>query len=77
MIRDNTLGGNMVAGVNFRDDSRLYDAPFDIVVEGNVANGDLIRRCGEWGIVCIDTFAPSVAPPATPDTAGIPDEVPA
>jgi hypothetical protein len=59
VIRNNTLGGNMVAGVNFRDDSRLYDAPFDIVVEGNVPNGDLIRRCGEWGIVCIDTFAPS------------------
>jgi hypothetical protein len=60
-IRGNTLGGNVTAGVNFRDDNRLYDAPFDVVVEGNVPNGDLLRRCGEWGIVCIDTF-----PPATP-----------
>lgn len=58
-IRGNTLGGNVTAGVNFRDDSRLYDAPFDIVVEGNVHNGDVLRRCGEWGIVCIDRSSPS------------------
>lgn len=58
-IRGNTLGGNVTAGVNFRDDNRIYDAPFEVVVEGNVPNGDVLRRCGEWGIVCIDTSPPS------------------
>ena len=58
-VRDNILGGNVTAGVNFRDDNRPYDAPFDVVVEGNVPNGDLIRRCGEWGIICVDTLPPS------------------
>ncbi|HEX6130337.1 MAG TPA: right-handed parallel beta-helix repeat-containing protein, partial [Actinomycetota bacterium] len=58
VVRDNVLGGNEVAGVNFRDDTRVYDAPFDVVVEGNVANGDRLLRCGEWGIVCVDASPP-------------------
>ncbi|MGZ8594590.1 MAG: right-handed parallel beta-helix repeat-containing protein [Actinomycetota bacterium] len=45
IIRNNILGGNMVAGINFRDDSRPYNAPFQITVSGNVLNGDRMLNC--------------------------------
>jgi parallel beta-helix repeat protein len=67
LIADNTLGGNMVAGINFRDDGRPEggtpaenglgccvgtDAPFDISVEDNDLNGDHVLHCGTMGVVC-------------------------
>ncbi len=52
VIRGNTLGGNQVAGINFRDDSRLLDAPFAIVVDDNVLSGDRLLHCGDWGVNC-------------------------
>jgi hypothetical protein len=51
-VRNNVLGHNEVAGINVRDDSRPYDAPFDISVTGNTMNGDALLHCGEWGITC-------------------------
>ena len=72
-ITANILGGNMNAGIAFLDDSRLYDAPFDIAVERNRPNGDAILRCGEWGITCSDNVdvteppPPDVTAPSTPD----------
>lgn len=51
-ITGNILGGNVIAGINFRDDSRVYDAPFDISVTNNTLNGDALLKCGQWGIVC-------------------------
>ena len=71
-ITENVLGGNMVAGVNFHDDSRLYDPPFAIAVERNRPNGDAILRCGEWGITCADNEdvqeppPPDLTPPSVP-----------
>ncbi len=53
-IRDNVLGHNEVAGINFRDDSRPYDAPFHIVVSGNELNGDVLLRCESLGVTCSD-----------------------
>ncbi len=52
-IRDNVLGGNMEAGINVRDDSRIYDAPFGIRIEGNDMRGDRLLHCGEWGVTCV------------------------
>jgi hypothetical protein len=51
-IRANTLGGNMVAGINVRDDSRQYNVPFNILIEGNTLNGDRIVGCGLSGVTC-------------------------
>ena len=52
-IYGNILGGNVVAGINFRDDSRPYAPPFNIAVQGNQMNGDLVRNChSEWSIIC-------------------------
>ncbi len=67
VIRGNRLGGNMVAGINFRDDGRPeggtkeqngpgccvgYDVPFNILVEGNVLGGDRLLNCSLAGITC-------------------------
>jgi parallel beta-helix repeat protein len=60
VIRDNVLGGNAVAGINFRDDARPagsnagvgYDQPFAILVEGNDLNGDRLLNCLLAGITC-------------------------
>jgi hypothetical protein len=52
VIRDNVLGGNMASGITHRDDSRQYNAPFNILVTGNDLNGDQLQKCGQWGIVC-------------------------
>jgi hypothetical protein len=54
IIRNNILGNNEVAGINVRDDSRPYAAPFHIVVTGNVLNGDDLLRCGSLGVRCSD-----------------------
>jgi hypothetical protein len=51
-IRNNILGDNEVAGINFRDDGRQYDAPFNILAEFNTLNGDLVRNCDIAGITC-------------------------
>jgi len=52
VIRGNILGGNAVAGINFRDDSRPYNVPFNILVEGNTMNGDRLLGCGLGGVTC-------------------------
>jgi parallel beta-helix repeat protein len=52
IIRNNILGGNMVAGINFRDDGRDYPKPFEISVTGNDLNGDALLKCGTMGIIC-------------------------
>jgi parallel beta-helix repeat protein len=54
-IYGNVLGGNEVAGINFRDDSRAYAPPFNIRVYDNMLNGDRIANCeSSWDIVCVD-----------------------
>lgn len=60
VIRNNILGGNRVAGINFRDDCRPacsnaqkgYNAPFNILVTGNTLNGDAVLNCDIAGITC-------------------------
>ena len=52
IIDGNTLAGNQVAGINFRDDTRLFDAPFAVNVRNNSLGQDTLLRCGEWGITC-------------------------
>jgi parallel beta-helix repeat protein len=66
-IYDNVLGGNAVAGINFRDDNRPeggtmdqngpgccngYTAPFNISVHDNKLNGDRVLKCGTLGVTC-------------------------
>ena len=52
-IYGNVLGGNTVAGINFRDDSRPFAPPFNIAVHDNQMHGDEVRNCrSEWSIVC-------------------------
>jgi parallel beta-helix repeat protein len=54
-IYGNVLGGNALAGINFRDDFRAYAPPFNIRVHHNVLNGDMISNChSEWDVVCRD-----------------------
>jgi hypothetical protein len=52
-IYGNVLGGNAVAGINFRDDAREHAPPFNISVYDNQMNGDALLNCrSEWSIVC-------------------------
>ena len=54
-IYGNVLGGNAIAGINFRDDYRAYDPPFNIRVHHNFLNGDAIANChASWDVLCTD-----------------------